>query len=311
MQFINNCLGKTARLFSPILLYLLLLPTVSAVAGLHQSVAAASTVPAGQNTTGARRDVIDISFGIVPQQSASRLAHLWGPICARLSRQTGYRIQFRTAPDIPTFEKRLARGEYDIAYMNPYHYTVYHRQPGYRVFAKEKGKRLRGIVVVRKDSEVTNLRQLDRKTLAFPSPAAFAASILPRARFRSAGIRITPRYVRSHDSVYRAVARGLYPAGGGVVRTLHNADPGVKRQLRILWTTKPYTPHAIAAHPRVAANVVAKIRRAMVQMRRDRKGRALLESIKFTGIVPAADAEWDDIRALRVDLLPGNKTGSP
>ncbi len=244
-----------------------------------------------------------LTFSVVPQQSATKLARLWTPILAYLSEKTGYRLLFKTAKDIPTFERRLAVGDYDMAYMNPYHYTAFHRSPGYIAFAKEKDKRIKGIIVVRKDSPYRNLTEFKDKTLAFPSPAAFAASVLTRAHFKTTGIPITPKYVSSHDSVYRAVAKGLYPAGGGVIRTFKNVDPAISSQLRILWTTQPYTPHAIAAHPRVPPAVVQRVQQAMVAMQQDPRGRTLLKSVKFKGIVPAQDADWSDVRALGIHLL--------
>lgn len=175
-----------------------------------------------------------LTFAVVPQQSATKLARLWTPILNHLSARTGYRLSFKTAPDIPTFEQRLARGDYDMAYMNPYHYTVFNQSPGYVAFAKEKDKHIRGIIVVRKDSGHKDLVEFAGQTLAFPSPGAFAASILPHAHFKKMSIPFTPNYVMSHDSVYRAVAKGLYPAGGGVIRTFRNMDPAVSDQLRIL-----------------------------------------------------------------------------
>ncbi len=244
-----------------------------------------------------------LTFGVVPQQSAKKLARLWTPILAHLESKTGYKLVFKTAKDIPTFERRLAAGEYDIAYMNPYHYTVFQRDPGYQAFAKEKDKQIKGIVVVRKDSPLTGLNELADQTLAFPSPAAFAASVLPRARLSSDAIEYSTQYVSSHDSVYLGVARGLFPAGGGVVRTFRNTDPEVRDQLRVLWTTKPYTPHAFAAHPRLPYEAVAKIREAMVSMDTTAVGKQLLGTVKFKGVEPATNADWDDVRALGIELL--------
>lgn len=62
-----------------------------------------------------------------------------------LSGKTGYRVQFETAKDIPTFERQLGAGAYDMAYMNPYHYTVSHDSPGYIAFAKERDRQLQRI----------------------------------------------------------------------------------------------------------------------------------------------------------------------
>ena len=92
-----------------------------------------------------------LSFGVVPQQSASKLAKLWIPILTAVGERAGVEIRFKTAPDIPTFEQRLARGEYDLAYMNPYHFTMFNQKPGYRALARARDKRIKGILVVRQD----------------------------------------------------------------------------------------------------------------------------------------------------------------
>lgn len=247
-----------------------------------------------------------LTFGIVPQQSASQLARSWAPILKYLSRHSGYPLQFKTAPNIPTFEKRVLAGEYDVAYMNPYHYTVYHRSPGYEAFAKQKDKKIQGIIVVKTDSVLQEISELANQTLAFPAPAAFAASVLPRAYLKTQAIPITPKYVSSHDSVYLTVSKGLYPAGGGIKRTLNNMPANIRDQLKILWTTNAYTPHAFAAHPRIPSETVQTIAEAMQNMHHTPIGRKLLERINFKGIDKAQDTDWDDVRALGIDLLDKN-----
>ncbi|NNJ90548.1 MAG: phosphate/phosphite/phosphonate ABC transporter substrate-binding protein [Gammaproteobacteria bacterium] len=243
------------------------------------------------------------TFGIVPQQSASKLAKLWGPILQEISEQSGIRIQFATAPDIPTFERRLSEGIYDFSYMNPYHFTIFNQKPGYKALVKAKDKLIKGIIVVRKDSPIDNLEQLNQLAIAFPAPAAFAASILPRAHLAATGINIRPHYVSSHDSVYLTVAKGIYSAGGGVMRTFNNMDKSTKDKLRILWTTKGYTPHAIAAHPRISPEISDTMQKVLVNLADSSNGKELLEKIKIKGFTNANDADWDDVRRLSIDLL--------
>ncbi|MPS30921.1 MULTISPECIES: phosphate/phosphite/phosphonate ABC transporter substrate-binding protein [unclassified Salinivibrio] len=245
----------------------------------------------------------DITFGIVPQQSAITLANNWGPILEYVSQQSGYNLVFRTAKDIPEFEGRVLTGEYDVAYMNPYHYTVFHQKPGYQAFAKQKDKRIHGILVVKKDTSITSLEELDGKRLAFPSPAAFAASVVPRAALKNQGINITPQYVSSHDSVYLNVARDFFIAGGGIERTFNNTDPEVSKQLRVLWKTPGYTPHAFAFHPDLDPQVADAIKAAFLSLNNSEKGQTLLGNISFKGIEPAQNEDWDDVRALNITLL--------
>ena len=244
------------------------------------------------------------SFGVVPQQSATRLAKLWTPILKKLSADTGFQIIFKTAKNIPTFEARLAESAYDFAYMNPYHFTVFNKNPGYQAIAKRINQPIKGIVVVKKDSGISSLIELEGKTLAFPAPAAFAASVLPRAKLTADKINFTAKYVSSHGSVYLGVSKGIFKAGGGVMRTFNNASAKVREKLKILWTTKPYTPHAIAAHPKLSNKVAEKLRSALINLNTTQEGRDLLTSIKFkNGLEKANNQDWDDVRGLGIDML--------
>lgn len=245
----------------------------------------------------------EYTFGIVPQQSSKKLARLWGPVLKQLSDDSGFTLKFSTAKDIPTFEKRLADGEYDFAYMNPYHFTVYNKSPGYTALAHQRNKEIKGIVVVKKDSKLTGLEGLENKTLAFPSPAAFAATILSQAQLNKLNIDFNSKYVSSHDSVYLAVARGLLPAGGGIVRTFNNTDPVVRDKLRILWKSDGFTPHAFAAHPDVPDEVQQKVANAILGLETTERGMELLSTLNFKGIQPAENKDWDDVRELQITAL--------
>jgi phosphonate transport system substrate-binding protein len=241
-----------------------------------------------------------LTFAVVPQQSATQLAESWIPVLSWLSKRSGLQLQFVTAPDVPSFEQRLATGEYDIAYMNPYHYTVFSDHPGYRAFARAKGERIKGIVVVPKDSPIKTLNDLSGKTLAFPTPAAFAACLLVQAELRGRGIAFTPKVVNSHNSVYRSVAKGIFPAGGGVPRTFELLDENVRSELRVLWETREFTTHAIASRPALDPAVRVRLWKAMRDMSDNPQGRELLKAIGFMGFEQAKDEDWNDVRSLKI-----------
>ncbi|MGC6486918.1 MAG: phosphate/phosphite/phosphonate ABC transporter substrate-binding protein, partial [Planctomycetota bacterium] len=240
-----------------------------------------------------------LTLGVVPQQSASKLAAQWGPLLVLVGERAGVDLVFETATDIPTFEQRCRDGDYDLAYMNPFHYTVFHEH-GYRALAKRAGSQIKGILVKKRGAPVSTLTDLDGEELAFPAPRAFAATLLTGAGLRAAGVSFTPSYVKSHDSVYRTVAAGVYPAGGGILRTFKSVAPDVRDKLEVLWETPGYTPHAFAIHERVPASLREKLLAVLTSLAADEDGRALLEPLKIPAIEAAADADWDDIRALNI-----------
>lgn len=242
----------------------------------------------------------EYSFGIVPQSNGIKLARLWSPILQYLEENSDIDLRYSSSRNINTFEKRLQSAKYDFVYLNPYQYTVFSKQHGYSAFAKAKKKRLKGIIVVKKDSPYRSIKDLDNSEMAFPSNA-FAANLVPRAVMTKSDLSFSSKYVSSHDSVYRNIARGRYSAGGGVMRTFKNASPEHRDKLRVLWKSDGYTPHAFAAHPRVPQSLVNKLQKALLDMEQSPKGKALLKKIRLKGIEKGADAEWDDVRALNIE----------
>jgi len=243
-------------------------------------------------------------FGVVPQQSASQLAEDWGPLLAEVGRRAGVTLVFHTTANIPLFEEHLGKKEYDFAYMNPYHYVVFHKAAGYLAYAKEKDRKIKGVIVVRKDSAYKHLQDLRGKEVAFPAPAAFAASIMTQAEFGRHTIAIKSKFVSSHDSVYRAVAAGLAEAGGGIPRTFEAMPAEIHDQLRVLVETPSFTPHAFAAQQRVPKAVVARVSAALLSLSDDEVGRTLLAAVSFkNGMAAAQDRDWNDIRQLDIKLL--------
>ncbi|MCF7455200.1 phosphate/phosphite/phosphonate ABC transporter substrate-binding protein [Vibrio antiquarius] len=240
-----------------------------------------------------------IVFGVVPQQSATKLVQQWQPLLQRWGDLAGVEIKFATARDIPTFEARLMAGAYDIAYMNPYHFTLVNQNPGYTALARAKNKRITGIIVARRGKSVS-LDELQDKTIAFPAPRAFAASIITQSELAQKGIKFTPKYVGSHDSVYLGVLKGLYIAGGGVKRTFESLPSEIKDQLSIIYTTAGYTPHAIAVSNNVDEEITLALRKAISQLNDDPKAQESFTLLNIDGLQLAQDQDWQDVVQLGI-----------
>ncbi len=242
------------------------------------------------------------TFGIVPQQSAQKLAENWQPLFDEVKRTSGIELVFNTAPDIPEFENRLRDKQYDFSYMNPYHYTVFSEQADYVALAKASNKTIKGIIVVHKDSTAVSLSDLNEAQVAFPAPLAFAATLLTKAHLVEEDVNFSEFFVSTHDSVYLNVAQGYFQAGGGVIRTLNNMPEEVRSQLRVLWTSPGYTPHAIARHKDVPTDVYEAVLSALLAMSESEDGRRILQTLGLQGFESASDDDWEDVRHLNIQL---------
>jgi ABC-type phosphate/phosphonate transport system substrate-binding protein len=236
-------------------------------------------------------------FGVVPQFPQRRLYAVWQPVLRELEKRTGLSFELVTTLTIQEFEKEFARGEFDFVYMNPYYMLKVMNPRGYLPLVRDKTP-LRGILVVRKDSGIREISQLNGKLVAFPSPNAIGASLLIRAELeRLHHIKVRPLYVKTHSSVYLHVVQGLVAAGGGVEKTLREQNQTVRDSLRIIYTTRRVPSHPVAAHPRVSRKDREKVREALLAMGNTPAGREMLSKIPVKRFIPASMADYQGMRS--------------
>jgi phosphonate transport system substrate-binding protein len=232
--------------------------------------------------------VTSYTLGVVPQFDQRKLFAIWKPIVDELNRRSGLDIRLVVPLTVPEFEKMLEAGTFDFVYANPYHILRVSETQGYIPLVRDLAP-LRGVLVVRRDSPVKNISELQGKTLAVPSGNALGASVLLRADLdRLYGVQMFMVNARTHSSVYLNVLNGLTDAGGGVQKTLDEQEPGIRDGLRILYTTRAMPSHPISAHPRVEKDIRDLIKKTILEMSATQAGQVLLKEIPMPSPVSAS-----------------------
>lgn len=238
----------------------------------------------------------EFTFGVVPQFEQRKLFAIWKPLIDELRRRSGVDIRLLVTLSIPEFEAALEKGTFDLVYANPYHILRVSETQGYIPLLRDQ-EPLRGILVVRRDSPLKEVRELAGKTLAVPSPNALGASLLLQADLaRLYGVHMPIVNVRTHSSVYLNVLNGLTDAGGGVEKTLAEQDPAIQGGLRILYTTRDMPSHPLAAHPRVKPEIRERVKKALLDLAATPAGAALLGEVPMGSPVPTS---LDDYLVMR------------
>lgn len=244
-----------------------------------------------------------LTFGIVPQQSPLKMFKSWKPITKYLSEKTGHKIVFKTEKSIAEFEKVLYSGGYDLAYVNPYHFIIANRKQDYRAAVRAK-KMIRGILVAKGDDvKFDDIIKSKTTRYLFPSPNAFAATLLTKFELLSKyGVNVneqdTFQYVNSHDSVYSGIARNTGELGGGIQRTYNNfSKKKDKNKLNIIYTTDAYPSHPIAYKPTLTEETQKNLTEAFLSIPQD-----LINTLKIKKIITSSNEEFDPIRKLETSL---------
>lgn len=241
------------------------------------------------------------SVAVVPQLPAADLHRAWAPALDRIGRTTGHCYDLVLTKTIPEFEELFLKGTPDFAFLNPYHQVMAHARQGYRPLVADT-TRLTGILVVRKDSKLQSLKDLNGQSIAFPAPNAFAASLLMRAILARDGVSTQADYVKTHNNVYRSVVQGGHIAGGGVNNTLEREPEALQQQLRVLYETPGFSPHPLSVHPRVDAAAAGALQKTVLGLQSSEEGRRLLDEIQMPKPrVVSQQADYQPLVDLRLE----------
>lgn len=243
-----------------------------------------------------------LKIGVVPQFSPKRILTIWSPIIEELEQKTGYTFQIVGTPSIPEFEKEYQKGTYDIAYMNPYHSIIANKTQGYEAVLRDGTKSLFGVLVVKKDDIIKDIKELDGEKLSFPAPNALGASLLMRTELKTIhNIDIEPIYVKTHTNSYLSVLEGKTRAGGGVMRTFNELGNDIKNQLRIFYSTQKTPPHPIVIHQRVDKATREAIINTLLEMGKDEVLNAYLKKIPIKEIIETSQEEYKMLENLGME----------
>jgi len=221
----------------------------------------------------------DYTLAVVPQASPTDTYRRWAAFAEYVQPALDKRLQLRVYRTFEQFETDLLNGRVDFAYMNPYQFLMAQKAQGYLPLVRDGSRLLSGFLVVRRDSPIQSVKQLDGQEIAFPDPNAFGASLYMRALLQEKEhIHFTARYLTTHANVYRHVIFGSVAAGAGVNLTLANDRPEIRAALRVLYETPGTVPHPLCAHPRIPAALREAMTQAVLAMAKDENGRAILQS---------------------------------
>lgn len=240
-------------------------------------------------------------FSVVPQFERRHLFTIWQPIMEELQKRTGLRFQLVTSLSVDDYDNEVRNGQYDFIYLNPYMMPRVADKPGYVPLVRDSNP-LHGILVVRKDSPIKRVEDMQDKTLAVPALQALGASLLLRAEL-DRQFHVDPRVViaKSHSSVFLHVINGLADAGGSVQKALAEQEPRVRDALRVLHQTVEVPSHPVAAHKRVPPAVREQVRQAFIDMSADEAGRQLLALIPMRKAVAARVEDYEVLRSLGLE----------
>ncbi|MBI4794902.1 MAG: phosphate/phosphite/phosphonate ABC transporter substrate-binding protein [Deltaproteobacteria bacterium] len=254
-----------------------------------------------------------VTYAYLPQYSHTVSYQRHHLLVEYLSQATGLTIR-QVFPD--TFDEHMnmvGRGEIDISFSNPFVYVQIAGRYGARAFARivegEGEINFRGQVICRADNpQIKTAKDLKGKRLIAVDAYSAGGYLYPWAWLLEQGLRkkdfqeiaFAPGPGGKQEKVVMAVYSGKYDLGLIRERTLGIlADKIDLKQIRVLAHSRWYPGWVYAVRRGLDPAVLAKIKDALLALDMKKPDqRRILEKAGFTGILPAADADYEAVRRL-------------
>lgn len=248
-----------------------------------------------------------VPFGLCPKYNPRIMYQLYQPFIDYLNENTPYRFEIKLSRSYGETIRRLSEGEVAIASCGPVPYirareanAVY---PLVRPLAKGGKPFYHGVVVVRKESPIRELKDLKGRSFAFGQRWSTTGHIYPQYHMARARVRLTDLsghvFLPHHDAVVRAVLKGEYDAGA--VKDIIGygyQDKG----LRVIFVTDPIPTVPVAVRRDTPMKLVDSVKRALLKLDPgnpvDKKRMAGWDEEFKYGFIEASDSDYDPVRLI-------------
>lgn len=258
-------------------------------------------------------DENSLVLGVFPRRSVESTIQLFTPLTARLTEELGVKVKLETARDFEAFWDGVAKRRYDIVHYNQYQYVRSAKLYGYEVIAKneELGKdKLSGVVIARKDSEISTLSDLKGKRLFFGGgKSAMMSYIVPTILLRQAGLSegdYEEQFSRNPPNAVFAVFYGHADAAGsgdGFSRLPSITEKIDTSQLKVVATSNELSHLPWAVSEGVDPALKARIQEILTTLDDDDQGASVLRSAQLSAISMAEDSNYDQHRRYIWEVL--------
>jgi len=134
-----------------------------------------------------------VRFAVISQAEPARIYQEWQPFIDYLAAKTGYRIELVVPRGFDKIKEAIETKDVDIFYINSLVYFRLQQEGKIAPIAQVQNlngdSTSRAVIVVRSDSGIDTVKQLQGRKIAYVSPMASGAYLAPRAQLYKEGIK--------------------------------------------------------------------------------------------------------------------------
>ena len=254
-------------------------------------------------------------IGLSPEQNIFKEIERYTPLADYLTKKCGFEVRVKVLTHYGEAAENFTRQEMDAAFIGSYSYVLAHRKFGVEPLARAERTNgssvYHGLLFVRQDSGIRNVRDMKGKSFAFVDAHTLAGYLLPLVYLRTHGIRDYKAFLgetyfagTQEDAIYDVLNRkaDIGAAKSTVYHRLAEEDGRIERELKILSRSPDVPDFALAVRRDLNPLVRTAVAHALLKMDVDPEGKEVLKSLGARRFIPTTDKEYEPVRAYERQL---------
>jgi phosphonate transport system substrate-binding protein len=251
-------------------------------------------------------DVLRVA--ILPDENASELIKQNKKLQLYLEDRLDKKIELVVTTDYSSMIEAMRFGRLELAYFGALSYVMAKERSEIEAFAAQMKKgsiMYHGVIIVNKDSMISNIYDVRGKTMAYGDPASTSSHLIPRAHLLiNAKLDIDDYkavYLGSHDAVALNVQNGNADAGGlskKIFEHLIEREMISLDKVQVIAISNPFPNYPWTMQSSLDPELKKKIKQAFY----DLDDPEITKPLKADGFMPVTDADYDVVRTTRTLL---------
>lgn len=243
-------------------------------------------------------------LGIYAGENPNRTFEMYQPMVDYINaRLKNSKLRIETSRNYHIFNEKLFSGHFDLSLANPYA-VVASVEKGYRIVGKMGDDDIfKGLVIIRKDSQINTINDLRGKVISYPDSTALAAAIMPQWYFHEHKLDsdkdIKNSYVGSQESSIMNVYLKKSDAACTWPPPWNNfikKRPEMAEKLMVKWETPSLVNNGFVVRNDIPKNVVKEVSEILFSLQTSEEGRSILRVQGISRYEKADDNTYESVR---------------
>jgi len=259
-----------------------------------------------------------ISIGLIPEQDIRNMAQRYEPLAAYLGKKLNMRVALVYLDNYGEVCDKFIYKQLDAAFFGSFSYALTHAKSGIEPIARPDyagTSTYRGLIIVRKDSNIKDVTDMRNKRLALVHRATFAGYLYPLYYFKKHKVADLESFFSkvmfagSHDKAILAVLNGeadIAVPKDLVYERMVKENPDLRQKLIVLSASGQVPSNAFCVRKDLELGLKDKLRNILLNLQNDQEARPVLASLGATRFIETSDKDYSNlyeiIKVLGLDL---------